>query len=227
MPPCRCRFQLRHSITGESLSAKAGDLLPTEHCGMITCTNTGFFIYDYLNMFRLRLKPLPQRKILVWPEPVKVDLPNTLARHLSQAWKPKYGGGLAENHEMRLYRPGDSLNQIHWKLTAKVGKLVVREAMVPHRGRVLLTMNLMGTPEEMDRMLGQLLWVGTQLLDMGLAYEIHVLTGTGTLLLPVGSEQALRSAIETVLSCPPAKRGNILDSSLTAAWRYHIGGEQA
>ncbi|MBR2633811.1 MAG: DUF58 domain-containing protein, partial [Lentisphaeria bacterium] len=43
--------------------------------------------------------------------------------------RPKPGGGYGENYEIRQYRPGDNLNQIHWKLSAKVGDLMLREPM--------------------------------------------------------------------------------------------------
>jgi hypothetical protein len=95
------------------------------------------------------------------------DLPS-LARYAGRAWKPKPGGGFAENHEIRLYRPGDKMNQIHWKLSSKMNKLMVREAMEPVQDRVLVEMILRGTPEELDRKFGRLLWTGNYLLEQGL-----------------------------------------------------------
>ena len=57
-----------------------------------------------------------------------------LDRYIARAWKPKSGGVCRRNHELRLYRPGDSLNQVHWKLTAKTGKWMIRQPMEPQRG---------------------------------------------------------------------------------------------
>ena len=92
---------------------------------------------------------------------------------------------------MRLYRPGDSLNQVHWKLTAKTGKLVVREALEPQLGRMLLTMNLRGNPDILDRKFAELLWMGRHLTELGMRFEIHALTGFGVWMRTVTSEPEL------------------------------------
>ncbi len=225
MPPCRCRFQVRHTLTGKKLAMKAEDELPLDHCGSLLCHCTRFSVYDYLGMFRLRRKGIPDTQVLIRPRPIAMEPPRELEKFLARSWKPKYGGGFAEHHEMRLYRPGDSLNQVHWKLTAKTGKLIVREPMVPQPGRVLLTMDLSGTPEQMDRKLGKLHWMGLHMLKTGLRYEVYVHTGSGKLALPVFSETDLLGAIDTLLTQRPATGGSVLDSTVQASWRYHIGGD--
>ncbi len=224
-PPCRCRFHARHTLTGETLLLKAEDPLPLEHCGALDCHCSGFVVYDYLGMFPLKRSRIPDLRILIRPRVIPARQPQDLEQLLSRAWKPKYGGGFAENHEMRLYRPGDSLNQVHWKLTAKTGKLIVREPMVPQPGRVLLTMDLSSTPQAMDRKLGQLLWVAEYILDRDIPHEIHALTGAGLQMLPIHSHADLDRAIDTLLTQSPATTGSVLDSVISASWQYHIGGE--
>ena len=142
---------------------------------------------------------------------------------MAQAWKPKPGGGLAENHELRLYRPGDSMNQIHWKLSAKTGKYIVREAMEPIRNRILVTMELKGTPEQLDRKFGRLLWLGSHLLELGLCFEVQVLTGKGMRSMQIGKREDLLAAMDLLLSSPPAIKEDHL-SVEAAAWQYRIGG---
>ncbi len=225
LPPCRCRFQVRHTLTGENLRLRADDPLPTRHCGALLCRNTAFHVYDYMGMFRLRLRRIPDKQILIRPQIIPMTPPKELGRFLARSWKPKYGGGFAEQHEMRLYRPGDSLNQVHWKLTAKTGKLIVREPMVPQPGLVLLTMDLAGAPYQIDRKLGKLQWMGNHLLEQGLSYEIHALTGNGLRMLPIATESDLLSAIDALLLEAPAVSGTILDSTVAASWRCHIGGD--
>lgn len=225
LPPCRCRFQVTHTLTGDSRRMRANDSLPTDHCGALLCRNTAFYVYDYMGLFRLPLRRIPNKTVLVRPKPIAMKPPKELERFLSQSWQPKYGGGFSERHELRLYRPGDGLNQVHWKLSAKTGKLIIREPMVPRHGLVLLTMDLTGTPHILDRKLGKLLWMGTHLAELGLCYEIHVLTAAGVCRLPVWQEQDLTKAIDTVLSATPAETGTVLDSRVIAAWQYHIGGD--
>ena len=48
------------------------------------------------------------------------------------------GYDLAEVYALREYAPGDSLRQMHWKLSSKLDKLVVREPSLPVRRSVLV-----------------------------------------------------------------------------------------
>ena len=224
LPPCRCQYQITHSITGQTQTVHAGGELPTDHCGHLVCRTQGVELYDLLGMFRLRRK-LPTQIILIRPRPIPTEPPRELERHLAHAWRPKYGGGFAEHHELRLYRPGDSLNQVHWKLSAKTGKFIIREAMVPNCSSVLLAADLTGTPEETDRKLGRLLWMGRHLLDLGLTFEIRSHTGSGTQIWEVSTEPQLLQAIDGLLCCVPAAGKAVPTEEHTASWQFYIGGE--
>ncbi len=226
LPPCRCRFRVTYTLTGETMMLSAGEQLPTDHCGEIRCENTAFAVFDFLNLIALPRKRLEPIRVLVRPEPIAVPLPRDLDRFLAQAWKPKYGGGFAENHELRLYRPGDGLNQVHWKLTAKTGKLMIREPMEPQMGRVLLTLDLTGQPKVLDEKLGKLLFLSKHLLSLGLKHEIMAHTGSGLLTLPVPGEPALYEAVDTLLSVPGAATDAVQAVPVYASWQYHIGGDR-
>ena len=220
--PWRCRFRVRHNLTGEDRISKPGDFLPTRHCGQITCTGRGFYVYDLLGLFRLPRK-LKDRAILVYPQTVPMPRPEDLEQSMSRSWRPKYGGGFAENHERRLFRPGDSMNQVHWKLTAKTGKLTVREPMVPNIGRVLLSVTLFGDSVALDRKLGRLVWMGRYLLGLGLKYELHAMTGAGMLQLTIADEQDFNRAMHRILSSEAAREELI--PAEAAFWHFHIGGD--
>lgn len=220
--PRRCRFRVQHSLTGEDLACKSEAFLPTRHCGQITCTCRSFYVCDFLGLFRLSRRPSP-KNILVYPAPIPMPRAEDLEQQLSRSWRPKYGGGFAENHEIRLFRPGDGMNQVHWKLSAKTGKLMVRQPMVPDVGSVLMSVSLNGDPQELDRKLGQLLWMGRYLLDLGLHYEILALTGKETLQLHVTSEEDLDLAMVQILGSCPAAQEQVPDRA--ASWHFHIGGE--
>lgn len=225
MPPFRGKIRLRCLIDGASRRYKAGDGLPTYHCGGMVATVEIARVCDYLGLFAFPVKQRTQKTILIRPVPVPVPTPPDLSRYIARSWRPKFGGGYAENHELRLYRPGDSLNQVHWKLSAKTGKLILREPMEPVRGLVLLTMTLRGTPEELDRKFGRLLWLGTYLTERDVRFEIRTLTADGICSLPVANEQELQKAIDTLLCSAAAAEGSIRDNFYAASWQYHIGGE--
>ena len=233
MPKCRFRLKIESVMTGETAllpqqtTGQGSWYLPlnTVHCGVLRCTTEKGRVYDYLGLFRLRVRREGMRSLMVRPRPVAMDEPPDLNRYLAKGWRPKPGGGFAENHELRLYRPGDNLRQIHWKLTAKTGKLILRESMKPERGKAILTLDLNGSMEELDRKMGQLLWLSRYLLDMEVAHEIYALTGNGVSCCRVNDEPSMYRAVDSLLWEPVAKSGSIQDRKIPASWACHIGGK--
>lgn len=224
-PPLRSKFRVTKPNTGEYWILSPGDPLPTEHCGGLIAEPYRSKVFDHLGLFSLKIRKTAPKVFLVLPNEAKMDLPPDLTRYLARSWKPKFGGGYAENHEMRLYRPGDNLNQVHWKLSAKVGDLMLREPMEPEHGLMLLTMDLSGTPAELNRKFGRLLWLGNWFVQQGLAFEIRVLTGNGIESRSVLEEWDLRKCVDNLLCAPHAVDGSIRDREFTASWLFHIGGE--
>lgn len=225
MPPFRGRIRLRRCFTGELLWYRSEAGLPTAHCGAFVATGEKVDICDYLGLFSLPVNCRESRTVRIRPDPVPIACLPELDKYLARAWRPKFGGGFAENHELRLYRPGDNLNQVHWKLTAKTGKWMLREPMEPQRGLVLVTMDLCGTPEELDRKFGRLLWLGQLLLEKNLPFQLRVLTGNGIQSLQVSDEGQLQRQIDQLLCAPAAEEGSVADRAYTASWQYHIGGD--
>lgn len=225
-PPYKSKIRITRPITGQSWILKPGDRLPTDHCGGLRAEFYKPRVCDYLGIFRFRVRKTTAQTFLVLPEPANMEIPPDLTRYLAQRWRPKPGGGYAENHEIRQFHPGDNMNQIHWKLSAKAGNLMVREPMEPELGQMLLTMDLCGTASELDDKLGRLLWLSNWLLEYPLTFDIRVLTGNGIENWTIRDQWDLQKCMETLLCTPFATDGSILDRSFTAAWRHHIGGEQ-
>lgn len=224
MLPFRGRLKLRNLISGEVIPYDPNPGLPTAHCGGYTVIVKKARVCDYLGLMAFPVRWKGTRQVLVRPKALPVpDFPD-VSRFIPRVWKPKFGGGFGENHELRLYRPGDNLNQIHWKLSAKTGKLTIREPMEPQQGTLLLTMTLRGTPEELDRKFGRLLWAGKYLTDRELTYEIQVLTGEGIQHFQISALCDLENAIDTLLLAPAAQSGFLEEPPRPASWQYHIGG---
>lgn len=225
VPMWRCKVRLERPITGESWVLAEDGMLPSQHCGQLICTVEKARIYDYLGLFGLPLRGQHQKEILVRPEPVPVEeLPEILNREHACSWRPKQGGGYAENHELRLYRPGDSVQQIHWKLSAKTGRLILREPLLPEKGQLSLYLQLTGTPGQIDRKMGQLLWLGQCLLERRVDAELHCLTGEGTVRLSITSPESLHDAVDQLLGSSHAGYGQ--ESVENTAGAYVIGGGQ-
>ena len=212
-------------ITGESARHNPKHPLPADHCGGLRLDVTGLRVCDYLGLFAIPVKKTEPRVVVIRPAPLALaELPD-LSRCIPRAWVPKHGGGFAENHELRLYRPGDNLNQVHWKLSAKTGKLILREPMEPVLDRLVLTLDLTGTREELDRNFGRLLWLCRQLLEQNLPHEIRCLTGEGVIVHFIDHEDSLIKAVDDLLCRPAAPGGTLRDRVNGGVWQFHVGGD--
>jgi len=222
MPVFRCRIHITRTLTAEQYCLRLGDFLPTEHCGTLICQVKKGWVYDYLGLFRISVGEVPVRKMVVRPEEIPVQM-DVSAQQRQVVWKPKPGGGFAENHELRLYRPGDQLNQIHWKLTAKTGKPIIREPMIPAGRRPMVSLCLTGTAGQLDEKFGRLLGACRQLLMNNVSHEIGAVTGTGIQILPIAGEQELMQALDKLLGCSGAEQEQDIPQS--GVWTYRIGGD--
>ena len=224
VPPFRGRLRVTHAVTGRTWTFKSNQALPADVCGRLKIELVRARVYDYLGLFRLPVKKEPQAIVYIWPDSTPIARVPDFAVQPPQQWKPKHGGGFAENHDLRLYRPGDNLQQIHWKLSAKTGKLILREAMDPIHRPIRLTLDLCGAPEELNRKLGRLLWLGRLLAGKGIPFDISALTGRGALSWRVESEDGLNTAMAELLSAPASEAGSLEDTPAFACRTYHIGG---
>ncbi len=222
--PMDLRLEAVQSYSGTRERLRPGEPLPTGHCGELRVKPVKVRRYDYLMLFRLGAGKLEEASLLVRPRPLPMDCPPSLDKYLAQAFKPKPGGGFAENHELRLYRPGDDLRQIHWKLSAKTGELVLREPQEPVRGLAVVKLVLSGTPEELDEKLGRLRWLSGYLLDRQVPHQIRCLTGRGMEGFAVEKASDLLPALDALLRAPLAGEGETLPP-IQAAWQFEIGGE--
>ena len=128
--------------------------LATHHAGAYRCMLEKGSVYDYLGLFRFPLRLPELGELLVLPEDIQpIDTPS-LTQLTARRYRAKPAGGFSETHEMRAYHPGDSMRDIHWKLSAKTDSLIVREPIEPVRGQAVLSFDLAGTRDAVDRTLG-------------------------------------------------------------------------
>ena len=203
-PPVEYDLRVRHCITGKI--SKNPD---TGHCGGLLLRAQKVRIYDYLGLFARRVRDIPEFLVIVEPLPVETELAQQ--RNCGDdAWRSKQGGGFSEEHELREYLPGDDLRQIHWKLSAKTGKTVVRQPMEQEKGAFLLTVLLRGTAQELDRQLGRLKWLSDTLLLRGKAHTVVVLSGRGLEQFQVSDCETGTYMMDRVLCAPQAAPNGVL-----------------
>lgn len=218
-PPVTCRIKLRNDLTGHRYVGAPGERIPTDHCGCMTISYDRLFVYDYLGLFCRRLRKGDATRVYIEPKPVVAGLPDQLQSRTVSLWKPKPGGGFSENHDLRLYRPGDDLRNIHWKLSSKTGKLIYREPVVPLRKQLTVTLELSGN---LDSKLGRLLWTSEHLLNQGVTHEVRCLTGRGVESYRVADREGQNVMLRALLASPVCPMGQQL-SAVPGA--FHIGGD--
>ena len=232
LPQPMCRFTLRihESAAGRQTACKARPRalqmamqLPTGHCGMITCTVARARVFDYLGLFSLprRWRCLAEVPVLPLPQPPE-KLPS-LAQLQALSYRPKPGGGFSEVHELRDYRPGDSLREVHWKLTAKVDRPIIREPQQPQQGPVVLTLDLAGTPKELDSCLDQTCWLSHWLLELGVSHAVRWLSAAGPQSYPLSCREDLDGLAEQLCRSELTPAGSTSRGWATdACWHYHV-----
>jgi hypothetical protein len=223
-PPVRCQLRVTNQLTGERFLGAPGERIPTAHCGCITISYPRLYVYDYLGLFRRQLKKEESCSIYITPKPVADSTRLRSEGFGISLLKPKPGGGFSEIHDLRLYRPGDELHQIHWKMSAKTGKLIYREPMEPVQKGYVLNIVLNGAPEELNKKLGKLLWTSHALLEKGLAHTVRAMTGKGLFVYEVADEASLELCLHSLLCGPQAEAG-VMASAEDALWQRHMGGD--
>ena len=217
-------IRCRSTLWGRQKRVAAGKKLPTTHCGTLELGPGLVWATEYLGILPFPLARFPRVRIPVRPLPVKPIREPDLSRFYSGALAPKPGGGYSENHELRLYRPGDSLRQIHWKLSAKTGKLILREPLEIKNALALLSLELSGSPAEVDEKLGKLLWMMEYLIEKGIPHRVCCATGQGNQTYCVTAEADILRTLDAILLCPLAEK-DAAPVYPRALWRYHIGGD--
>ena len=237
-PLCRFRLTITAVMTGERRSLRQSTQsqgswyvpLDTSHAGAYLCQVEKARVYDYLGLFRLPVRaPAPVETVIrpVPREPAR--LPN-LRHFLVRQLKPKPGGGFSEEHELRDYRPGDSMREIHWRPSVRTARAIGREAQEPVRGLTLLTFDLRGTPGRVDAILEELLWLSQWLLDHDTPHQILWIDPTDceTATAPIEAPADLEALLSRLLRTPlrpdtPSLEGRTFPR---ATWRCHISPQE-
>lgn len=222
-PPVKYKLRLCNVLTDTRYVGLPGERIPTDHCGLVRLEGCKLYVYDYLGLWRRTVKQAPHL-LYVFPRELPMELPSKASGKRLLRWKPKPGGGFGENHDLRLYRPGDELHHIHWKMSAKTGKLIYREPLEPVSREPVVSLTLSGKPEELDRKLGRLLWVVGRLLEQKESVQVRCLMKTGTRFFRIENEQALEEMMKCLL-CSPLTEGDSVPELGLGYLHCHIGGE--
>lgn len=135
-------------------------LLNSRYAGRIRVSVTECRVYDLLHLFYLTYREEKGSEVLVWPlfsdEEDAEELYECIEGFPKEDESRKRGVEYNPDYEIREYTAGDELKSIHWKLSAKQGKMMVRERLAAGRERVNVLLPLGEDPDENDALMESL-----------------------------------------------------------------------
>ena len=227
LPRVAVRLTCRNLRTGEEIRQQVVlSLLPKErqtaefrldcpHCGAIRLELTQLTVCDLFGLARRQRNYAVSAGCTVLPmlfQPELVRKDSAAALPDSDTYSPdRAGNDPGETFAVREYVPGDALRKIHWKLSEKTDRLMVREFGLPVVNEVLLLFEAAGAPaaEAADAMSEVFASVSRALLMQGCAHQVGWQGAEGFTLQTVSDEQEFDAMLEALLRLPPAENGSV------------------
>lgn len=219
--PIRLTVRFTNQFTGETMQERL-TLLPDKTleipcrlrgCGVVRCAVARPRMADLLGLFWLPMRKPAVLEVLVPPQETVFTGALATAPDADETGLEQYDktakGRTRTPMDIREYRSGDSIRDVHWKLTARHGKYIVKEYASPPDDRVAVAALWAGTPDELDRMLGRLAGLVRHLGERGIPFRVRLLSGSGEVLAqaahdgPGYAPRLLDDALWRLLASPP------------------------
>ena len=176
--------------------------LDTRHCGTYRFSSAKVRIYDMFGLFFIPRKIEMIGEVVVMPVPclpaAMPDLSGFKAKNLRKSNTPN-----TEIYDIREYVPGDPIKRIHWKLSAKKDKLMIKEAQEETYGHSRVYLPLTRNRGKLDRNLGEVLFTSRYFLEHDVEHKIRVLPPMKKeIAFDVASKDDLEKAILAILHMP-------------------------
>lgn len=188
----RCRIEIKNTFTGEifyffvssSVAPKKKKNVPftlqSEHCGYLTVSVRETFLTDVFGLFGVPVSCGGTALMTVTPQTFSPDV--TLIPRMAEdddcdTYSPnKKGNDFSEPFQIREYAEGDSIRQIHWKLSSKTDRIIVRDPSLPITRSLLVFWDKSADDKAsagtMDAMAEAVVSICQRLTEMGLLYVL-------------------------------------------------------
>ena len=142
-------------------------------CGQFSCTVEQIRFWDYLGLFSFTKKGPCSAYTEVLPDMTALDFaarPSSPGESLLLAQKGNFNG---ESSQVRPYQNGDSLRTVHWKLSAKQEKILVRESFAAQDCGLAIYLDFCGRNMDLDCLLEALGILGSTLSFNHVPYRLQ------------------------------------------------------
>ena len=179
--------------------------LQSKHCGFITASVKKACITDWLGLWLKRIKSDAKGEMSILPDTFvpQIDITIPPVTPLDEdAYAPdKKGYDYSEVFQLREYAEQDSLKQIHWKLSGKLDKLIVKDGSLPVAKSILVFWDKnarSASAEEIDAMVESFCSICEGLSDMGVSYTLGYSGEQGCSLEEIDSTDSLLNVIPSM-----------------------------
>ena len=195
------------------LALKKGDnsfKLHTDCCGAVEFRIQGMEARDLFGLFSHKISRETRQQGIVIPNLFPVEILMTESAHAMpdsdrySSVKPGYDP--SETFGMREYVPGDSIKAIHWKLSQKTGKTIVREMGLPIVSQVLLRYQAWKDPRPEPKEIHSMTTVFVSVAAALQRSNIDFCMEWAGQQREILSEEELVAAIEELMGCPVWKQ---------------------
>lgn len=196
-------------------------MLQLSGCGRWDVSVKKIDVYDPLGIVRLaaqdRAQAASTASIYVLPEPVRraLDAEKTadLGRDSDTYSTDKPGADPAELFQLRDYRAGDARHSIHWKLSGRLNRLIVREFGLPLSPSLCFLISLSEGVRAADAegAVATLLSVSEYLISKDTPHRMGWIDADGALrMTDVVSSDDLADALHALLALPACTQRELL-----------------
>ena len=186
------------------------------HCGRVDIRIRSVDVCDMLGLFRIpvvkRNCAIDTGSVYVLPELQRraIDTEETADLGLDSVTYSlqKRGGDPSEIFQLRDYREGDARNSVHWKLSSRMQRLIVREFGLPLNPSLhfLLELREGASPESMEEAIGSAIAYSEYLMARKVVHCISFLNADGVIeTVSVTDAVALARSLHELLALPAQK----------------------
>lgn len=159
--------------------------LTSQHAGRIETKITSFIVYDLFHLFYLQGCTARNSGVVAYPTSVLApdeEIYSCVEGFPKEDESKQRGTEYNPDYEIREYIPGDELKNIHWKLTAKQNRLMVRERLKSGKQKINVLLPLTNGKQENDELMDALYYLGQLFLEKEYPVQLYW-AGTGKELL--------------------------------------------
>lgn len=166
-----------HATVGGKSTVEAKLSLVESKVGTVIFETGKIRVYDAFGLFAFRKKDLPPKETVVYPDMrdavVYMEKPIETMGDGTRYAPEKPGQDVSEIFALREYAAGDEIRKIHWKLSSKLDKMMVRDFSLPLNYSVFLLMELTkGKEDVVDTVVELYLSLSRALLESGINHNL-------------------------------------------------------